>query len=75
MSFLVMARINLNFDELSPLEQEWFLTETRCDKCNEADLGIVDPVYYREDGKEFIEGKCKKCGALQITEIVVQKLK
>ena len=70
-----MAKVKLNFDELSALEQEWFLTETWCDKCNEADLGMVDPLYYREDRKEFIEGKCKKCGALQVTEVVVQKLK
>lgn len=70
-----MTKVKLDFDQLSPLEQEWFLTETWCDSCDEADLGIVDPSYYREDGKEFIEGKCKKCGAVQVTEVIVQKLK
>ncbi len=64
----------LSFNKLNPLEQEWFLTETWCTHCNEADLGIVDPVYFRQGEKEFIEGRCNVCDTIQTTEIVVRQL-
>jgi hypothetical protein len=69
-----MDRVLLSFGKLNPLEQEWFLTETWCDHCREADLGILDPVYYRLGKMEFIEGKCKVCNQIQQTQILVRNL-
>ncbi|MFP8968501.1 hypothetical protein ACKC9G_18110 [Pokkaliibacter sp. CJK22405] len=50
-------------------EQQDFLTQTWCDQCMEADLGMTDPQEYKEQGIVFIEGKCTKCGQAVITEI------
>jgi hypothetical protein len=34
---------------------------TWCDVCQQADLGLTEPVEYEEDGAIFVEGRCAKC--------------
>ncbi len=70
-----MVKEYLNFDDLDPIDKDWFITETWCDYCDEADLGIMEIKLYRENGKEFIEGKCKKCKNTVLTEVVIQQIK
>jgi len=51
------------------------LKESWCDRCDKADLGIINPKIYEEDGKEYIEGNCRVCGELQRSEIVIRHVK
>jgi hypothetical protein len=70
-----MNRKYLNFDELSKEDQEFFIEDSWCDSCEAADLGIVEPKIYIENDEEFLEGKCKVCGELQTTTVVIKELK
>ncbi len=65
-----MKRTMLDFTSFPEEEQEWYLSETWCSECKKPDLGITDPVYYSEDGKNFIEGKCKICNTTTRTELI-----
>jgi len=69
-----MAKEYLEFGALNKAEQEWYLRETWCYKCNEADLGIKDPVLYKENDQTFVEGKCVKCGEPQISQVVIKEI-
>lgn len=42
-------------------EREWLLQNTWCDVCQEADLGMVEPVEYEEGEAVYVEGKCAIC--------------
>lgn len=64
----------LDFSKLDVSDQEWFLKETWCDKCNEADMGMVEPILYIENGKNYIEGKCAVCGEAQRAEVIENQL-
>lgn len=67
-----MSRKYIEFEILDDADQEWFLKETWCDICDQADLGIINPKIYSENGKEYIEGKCRVCGESQISEIIIR---
>jgi hypothetical protein len=43
-------------------EQRWMLVNTWCDVCNQADLGMTNPVEYEKDEKVYLEGTCCRCG-------------
>lgn len=64
-----MAQTSRDFSKRPADEQEAFLTQTWCDNCMEADLGMTDPVEYEDEGLVIIEGKCKKCGSVIMTEL------
>lgn len=64
-----MSRTDREFSQRSEEEQQAFLTQTWCDNCMEADLGMVEPEEYEEEGLAVIEGKCKKCGEVVTTEL------
>jgi len=59
-----------NFFDRPADEQRALLEESWCDSCGKADLGIVAPAEFGEDGKVYIEGKCPRCGTHVSTEIV-----
>ena len=63
------------YKEIPEVEQQWYLEETWCDHCDEADLGIVNPKLCTEDDKMIVEGECKKCGNVVSSEIVEKRLK
>ena len=65
-------RILRDFSSRSMQEQAWLVSESWCDKCNEADLGILNPVEFEEDSRVFVEGKCPKCNSVVTTEIIEQ---
>jgi hypothetical protein len=50
-------------------EQQAFLTQTWCNQCLEADLGMTDPKEYELNGTIFIEGRCVKCKSPVYTEL------
>lgn len=64
-----MAQVERDFYQRPLEEQRSFLQNTWCEVCQEMDLGLTDPKEYEEDGIVIIEGKCKKCGSLIITEV------
>ncbi|WP_293265829.1 hypothetical protein [Neptunomonas sp.] len=55
-------------------EQQAFLEQTWCDKCQEADLGMHTPLEYELDGTIYIEGTCSKCGEQVFTELTDDEL-
>ena len=69
-----MTKEYLKFEELDQSEQEWFLKETWCDKCDKADLGLKDPLMYIENGKTFISGKCIVCGEEQTSQVITKEV-
>ncbi len=62
-------RIERDFFARDEEEQKAFLEQTWCDNCMEVNLGMVDPVEYEQNEIVFIEGKCKRCGNVILTEL------
>jgi hypothetical protein len=69
-----VARIERDFYKRPEVLRKSFEEDTWCDECGEADLGLIEPHEYEEDGKVFIEGKCRQCGGQVVSEIIVQKV-
>ncbi len=67
-----MKRIFLDFKNFPKEEQEWYLSETWCSECRKPDLGITEPLYYSEEGKNYIEGKCKVCKTTTRTQLTIR---
>ncbi|MBL4799300.1 MAG: hypothetical protein JKY50_17995 [Oleispira sp.] len=61
--------IERNFEDRTPEDQEAFLTQTWCNACQAADLGMVEPKEYLLNDAIIVEGKCKKCGEVSLTEV------
>lgn len=64
-----MTRIVRNFSARPTSEQEWMLENTWCDSCREADVGMDSPQEYEEQGKIYVEGSCRRCGARVRSEV------
>ena len=64
-----MERVERDFFARDKEDQDAFLSQTWCNNCMEADLGMVEPQEYELNGVVFVEGKCKKCGEVVVTEI------
>ncbi len=62
-------RIERDFNARDEDEKRAFLEETWCDQCQEVNLGMVEPAEYELNEIIFIEGKCKKCGSIILTEL------
>ncbi|MDF1762229.1 MAG: hypothetical protein P1U57_02370 [Oleibacter sp.] len=62
-------RTERDFNARDTEDQQAFLTQTWCNECMAADLGMKEPVEYEQDGVIYIEGKCVKCNAPVCTEI------
>ena len=69
-----MKRKVLDFTSFPEEEQMWYLSETWCTKCQKPDLGITEPIYYSEEGKNYIEGKCKICNTIARTQLIVNEV-
>lgn len=59
----------IDINTLPDIEGSIYLEDSWCDKCQEADLGIVNPELYFEGGRKYIGGNCKVCGEICISEI------
>ena len=64
-----MERIERDFYQRDEEDQQAFLTQTWCNHCMEADLGMKNPQEYELNGVVYIEGNCVNCGATVTTEI------
>lgn len=64
-----MSRVERDFFARTEDDQNDFLTQTWCNACMKADLGMIEPQEYELDEVIYIEGKCKECGELIVTEI------
>ncbi len=69
-----MSRTERDFFQRTDEDQQAFLTQTWCDHCMAADLGMTDPQEYEEEGVLVIEGTCKKCGNPVTTELTDDEL-
>ncbi len=62
-------RIERNFFARDKEEQQAFLEQTWCDHCQEADLGMSNPLEYEQEETIFVEGTCNRCGQPVYTEL------
>lgn len=62
-------RTERDFFSHSEEDQQAFLEQTWCNSCQEVNLGMTDPQEYELKGIIYIEGKCKKCGEVVLTEL------
>ncbi len=62
-------RTERDFFSRSEEDQQAFLEQTWCDSCQEVNLGMAEPEEYELKGTIYIEGKCKKCGEVVLTEL------
>jgi len=69
-----MSRIPRKFQLRSPDEQFWFQDQTWCNHCNQADIGLNNPLEYEEDGKIYVEGNCRRCGKTVRSEITEKQI-
>ena len=70
-----MDKVYKDFYNRPKDHQEYFTTNTWCNKCNKADLGLKNPLEYQQNGKTFIAGDCKLCGLEVISEIKTETIK
>lgn len=64
-----MEKTERDFYAREAEDQQAFLSQTWCNQCMQADLGMKEPHEYEVDGVVYIEGKCVKCGEAVVTEI------
>jgi hypothetical protein len=65
-----MAKTERDFYDRPQEERSWLENETWCDGCRQADLGLIEPHEYEENGAVFIEGKCRACGGAVASKIM-----
>ena len=65
-----MARTERDFYDRTPEERSWLENETWCDGCCQANLGLIEPHEYEENGTVFIEGTCRSCGGRVASRIM-----
>ena len=61
--------VERNFEDRTAEDKEAFLTQTWCNACQAADLGMVEAKEYELNGAIIVEGKCKVCGEVSLTEV------
>jgi hypothetical protein len=57
------------------VQQKSIVEDTWCDACKEADLGMIHPVEFEENGEIIVEGICARCAGPIRTAIVVKERK
>ncbi len=62
-------RVPRDFFARDWIDQQSICDNTWCNKCDEADIGLLNPVEYEEDGRIFVEGACARCRGTIVTEI------
>lgn len=63
-------RVERDFFARNHVEQELICGNTWCDACVEADIGLLGPVEFEEDGQVFVEGDCARCRCRIVTVII-----
>ena len=62
-------RVERDFFAREWVEQASICENTWCDACGEADIGLLDPREYEDEGQVFVEGVCAKCRGRIVTVI------
>jgi hypothetical protein len=62
-------RVSRDFFARNWIDQESICENTWCESCAEADIGLLDPIEYEEDGRILVEGVCAKCRSRIVSEI------
>ena len=70
-----MPRIPREFSKRDATEQKFLVEDTWCDACKKADLGMLNPVEFEENGEIIVEGLCGRCGGAIRTTVVVKDTK
>ena len=68
-----MSRVNRNFYRRDGAERDWMQESTWCNRCRLPDLGIDDPEEFEEDGRVYVEGRCRICRQTLTSEVVDQR--
>ncbi len=66
-------RIAKDFPVRDEVEREFALDSTWCGACGAADLGMTDPYEYEDDGRVYVEGRCRACGGVVRNELVEKR--
>jgi hypothetical protein len=67
-----MARTRRDFSKRDAIEQKALLEDTWCNACKQADLGMVHPVEFEDDGQIIVEGLCARCGGPIRTTVITE---
>lgn len=62
-------RVERDFFARNQIVQELICENTWCDACDEADIGLQNPVEFEEDGTVYVEGDCARCRGRVVTSI------
>jgi hypothetical protein len=62
-------RVERDFLVRKQVEQELICENTWCDGCGEADIGLLEPREFEENGEVFVEGACERCRQRIVTAI------
>ena len=62
-------RIPRDFFARDQFEQEWIYENTWCNACDAADIGLLSPIEYEEEGHIYVEGSCARCSGKVVTEL------
>ncbi|NQZ31749.1 MAG: hypothetical protein HRU06_10760 [Oceanospirillaceae bacterium] len=54
-------------------EQQEFIENTWCEHCMKENLGLTDPNEYEQGGTVYIEGKCRQCSNIVLTELTEEE--
>ncbi|MCC6670926.1 MAG: hypothetical protein IT458_07690 [Planctomycetes bacterium] len=65
-----MTRIETDFPARHRVEQQWMLADSWCAVCGVADVGMREVREFVEDGLVFVEGPCRRSGALVRAEVL-----
>jgi hypothetical protein len=69
-------RVKKDFAARDLAERESLLANTWCGVCEQADLGMTDPVEFEDGENSLLEGRCAVCGApveTLLTEVEVDE--
>ena len=57
------------------MEQKFILEDTWCEACNMANLGMLKPTEFEENGETIVEGICARCRGPIRTVVVTKERK
>ncbi len=69
-------RVQKDFAARDQHERESLLANTWCNVCEQADLGMTDPVEFEDGEGSILEGRCADCGSpveTLLTEVEVDE--
>ncbi len=68
-----MSRTERDFYRRDESERAWMIENTWCGACRLPDLGIDEPREFEDDGRIYLEGRCRICRRVLTSEVVDQR--